>query len=150
MDCSPSGSSVHGDSPGKNTGVGCHALLQGIFPMQGSNPGLLHCREILYYLSHQGSPYIYMTHILHGTHMYKNTVVPTDCMQHTSLPCHFSVSQNLLKLMSIESMMPSNHLLLCCPLLLLPSIFPGIRVFSNELTLHQAAKVLELQHWSFQ
>ena len=38
MDCSPPGSSVHGDSPGKNTGVGCHALLQGIFPIQGSNP----------------------------------------------------------------------------------------------------------------
>ena len=38
MDCSPPGSSVHGDSAGKNTGVGCHALLQGIFPTQGSNP----------------------------------------------------------------------------------------------------------------
>ena len=53
MDCSPPGSSVHGDSPGKNTGVGCHALLQGIFPTQGSIPGLLHCRWILYHLSHQ-------------------------------------------------------------------------------------------------
>ena len=58
MHCSPPGSSVHGDSPGKNTGVGCHALLQGIFPSQGSNPGLLHCRQILYHLSHQGSPRI--------------------------------------------------------------------------------------------
>ena len=55
MDCSLPGSSVHGDSPGKNTGVGCHALLQGIFLTQGSNPGLPHCR-ILYHLSHQGSP----------------------------------------------------------------------------------------------
>ena len=55
MDCSPPGSSVHRDSPGKNTGVGCHALLQGIFPTQGSNPGLLRCRQILYHLSHQGS-----------------------------------------------------------------------------------------------
>ena len=45
-------------------------------------------------------------------------------------------SQSLLKLMSIESVMPSNHLTLCCPLLLLPSIFPSIRVFSNELVLH--------------
>ena len=36
------------DSPGKNTGVGCHFLLQSIFPTQGSNPGLLHCRQILY------------------------------------------------------------------------------------------------------
>ena len=51
MDCSPPGSSVHGDSLGKNTRVGCHALLQGIFPTQGSNPGLLDCRRILYLLS---------------------------------------------------------------------------------------------------
>ena len=58
IDCSPPGSSVHGDSPGKNTRVGCHAILQGIFPTQGSNPGLPHCRWILYRLSHQGSPRI--------------------------------------------------------------------------------------------
>ena len=58
MVCSPRGSSVHGDSPGKNSRVGCHALLQGVFPTQGSNPGLLHCRWILYHLSHQGSPRI--------------------------------------------------------------------------------------------
>ena len=96
MDCSPPGSSVHGDSPGqeywsglpchppgdlpkpgmeprspelqadsilseppgkpKNTGVGSHSLLQGIFPTQGSNPGLLNCRRILYQLSHKESP----------------------------------------------------------------------------------------------
>ena len=56
MDCSPSGSSVHGDSPGKNTGVGCHALLQGIFLAQESNQCLLHCRQILYQLSYQGNP----------------------------------------------------------------------------------------------
>ena len=45
-------------------------------------------------------------------------------------------SQSLLKLMSIELVMPSNHLILCCPLFLLPSIFPSIEVFSNELALH--------------
>ena len=44
------------NSPGQNTGVGCHALLQGIFPTQGSNPGLSHCRWILYQLSQQGNP----------------------------------------------------------------------------------------------
>ena len=48
VDCSPPGSSVHGDSPGKNAGVGCHAFLQGIFPAQGSNQGLLHCRRSLW------------------------------------------------------------------------------------------------------
>ena len=56
MDCRPPGSSVHGDSPGKKARVGCHAFLQWIFPTQGSNPGLPHCRGILYRLSHQGSP----------------------------------------------------------------------------------------------
>ena len=44
------------DSPGKNTGVGCHPLLQGIFTTQGLNPGLPHCRRVLYCLRHQGSP----------------------------------------------------------------------------------------------
>ena len=52
------GSSVHGDSPGKNTGVSCHALLQGMFPTQGLNPVLRHYRWILFCLSHQGSPYL--------------------------------------------------------------------------------------------
>ena len=56
VNCSLPGSSVHGDSPGKNTGVGCHTLLQGISRTQGSNLGLLHCRWILFLLSHQGSP----------------------------------------------------------------------------------------------
>ena len=55
MDCSQSGSSIHGDSPGKNTEVGCYVLLQGIFPTQGLNPGLHLCRQIIYCLSHQGS-----------------------------------------------------------------------------------------------
>ena len=44
------------DSPGKNAGMGCHFLLQWIIQTQGSNPGLLHRRQILYHLSHQGSP----------------------------------------------------------------------------------------------
>ena len=49
------------NSPGKNTGVGCHSLLQGIFPTQWSNLGLLHRSWILYHLSHQGSPVISST-----------------------------------------------------------------------------------------
>ena len=53
MDCSPPGSSVLGDSAGKNTGVGGHVLLQGILLTQGSNLGLLHRRQFLYHLSHQ-------------------------------------------------------------------------------------------------
>ena len=46
------------DFPGKDAGVGCHFLLQRIFPTQGSNPGLLHCRQILYWMSYKGSPII--------------------------------------------------------------------------------------------
>ena len=60
--------------------------------------------------------------------------------QHTRLPCP-SLSLSLLKLMSIELVMPFNHLILCHPLLLLPSVFPSIRVFSR-ISLHQVAKVL--------
>ena len=56
-----------------------------------------------------------------------------------------TLSQSLLKLMSIESVMPSNHLILCNPLLLLPSIFPGIRIFSNESVLH----IRWPNYWSF-
>ena len=66
----------------------------------------------------------------------------------------FTISWSLLKFMSIESVMPSNHLILCHPLLLLPSIFPSIRVFLIEdpVSSYQVAQVLEfqLQHHSFQ
>ena len=60
MDCSPPDSSVHGihlvrKQYEKNTVVGCHSLLQEIFQTQGSNPGLLNCKQILYFLSHQGN-----------------------------------------------------------------------------------------------
>ena len=56
----------------------------------------------------------------------------------------FTISRSLLKLASIELVMPSNHLILCCPLLFLPSIFPSIKGFSNELILH----IRWPQHWS--
>ena len=234
MDCSPSGSSVHGDSPGKNTGVGCHALLQEIVPTEGSNPGLPHCRQVLYCLSHQGSQRILecvayafsrgsswprnqtwdyciagrfftswagkATRELPGRsikidigfnknilsvhkatiiimnlrgdtdmvtnktqwtllktleYMYKtvfSSVHSFSCVQLFATPwtaprqasLSITNSWSLLKLMSIESVMPSNHLILCHPLLLLPSIFPSIRIFSNETVfLDQVAKVLK-------
>ena len=83
-----------------------------------------------------------------------------SCVRHSATPwtaarqasLSFSISQSLHKLMSIESVMPSNHLVLYCPLLLPVSVFPSIRFFSNESALHQVTKVLELQlqHQSFQ
>ena len=65
--------------------------------------------------------------------------------QHARPPCPITNSQSLPKLMSIKSVMPSNHVILCHPLLLLPSIFPSIRVFSNESALHSRWP----KYWSF-
>ena len=70
-------------------------------------------------------------------------VTPWTAAHQASLS--FTISQSLLKLMSIELMMSSNHLALCCPLLLLPSIFPSIRVFSNE-SVH---RIMCSKYWSF-
>ena len=70
--------------------------------------------------------------------------LPPHRLQHARLPCP-SPSQSLLKLMSIKLLMPSNHLILCCPLLLLPSIFPSIRVFSSESVL----RIRWPKYWSF-
>ena len=117
-------------------------LLQGIFPTQEQNPGLLH---ILYDLSHQGSPkYI---------HPQFSSVQPLSCVRFFATPwtaaCQASLSttnsRSLPKLMSIESVMPSNHLILCHPLLFLPSIFPSIRVFSNK----SALRIRWPKYWSF-
>ena len=66
-----------------------------------------------------------------------------DCTHQTFLS--FTISWSLLKLMSIESVMPSNHLILCCPFLLLPSIFPSVRVCSNESIL----RIRRPKYWSF-
>ena len=85
-------------------------------------------------------PEEYTLNFLHGI----NSVQSLSCVQHFATPwtaaCQPSLSiinsQSLLKLMHIESVMPSNHLILCHPLLLLPSVFPSIRVFSNESVLH--------------
>ena len=131
------------DSPGKNTRVGCHVLLQGIFLTQGWNLGLLHCWPTLHseppvskligYIIAQGREAT-----LH--HNYQFCSVAQLCpslRDPMARPASLFItnSQSLLKLMSIDSVMPSNHLILCHPLLLLLSILPSIRVFSNESVL---------------
>ena len=144
--------------------MGSLFLLQQIFLTQELNQGLLHCRQILYCMSHEDSPKIMSIHwrfcILNVPHriLLCNAMVvslvqlhhpvmsdfcnPMDC----STPGFLSItnSQSLLKLTSIESVMPSNHLILCHPLLLLPSIFPSIRIFYNESVLCIMPK-----NWSF-
>ena len=69
------------NSPGQNTGVDSFTLLQGIFPTQGSNPGLLHCRQILYQLSHQGSPHVISSSFLFIAEYYQmpHFVYPCSC-----------------------------------------------------------------------
>ena len=101
-------------------------LLQGIFPTQGLKPGLLHCRQIHYCLNYQLSSAQSLSRV-------QLFVTPWTTAHRVSLS--ITISRSLLKLMPIESVMPSNHLILCCPLLLPPSIFPSIRVFSNESVL---------------
>ena len=119
---------------GKNTGVGCHFLLQGIFPTQRSNPRLLHWQVDSLPRSHLVSPYEKI--------QFNNSSVTQSCptlCDPMDAACQASLSvtnsQSLLKLLSIDLVMPSNHLILCHPLLLLPSIFPSIRIFSNESVL---------------
>ena len=111
------------------------SLLQGIFPTQGQNPGFLHCRQILYQLSHQGSPKDYESPQINCCCCCQSclTLQPHGLQQSGILS--FTISQSLLKLMCVELVMPSNSLILCHPLLLLTSILPSIRVFSDESAL---------------
>ena len=69
----------------------------------------------------------------------------TPCTTAHQASLSFTISLSLPKLMSIESVMPSNHLILCCPLLLLPSIFPSIKVFSNE----SVFRIKWSKYWNF-
>ena len=107
--------------------MGCHSLLQGIFLTQGSNQGLLYYRQILNCLSYQFNSVQSLSHV-------RLFATPWTAARQVSLS--ITNSWSLLKLTSIESVMPPNHLIFCRPLLFLPSIFPRIRVFSNESVLH--------------
>ena len=152
MDCSLLGSSVHGDSPGKNTGVGCHALLQGIFPTQRLNPDLRPCRQILYHLSHQGSsPYAIWFSPVQSLSRVRLFATPWTAARQASLSINKSWS--LLKLMCIESgdaIQSSHPLSSPSPLALNLSQNQGL--FKWVRSSHQVAKVLEfqLQYQSFQ
>ena len=106
--------------------------------MQGLGSGLLPMNGI--------SPLI-LTLFLSLIFPYSSAVLLPQVGSLLSWSRHLSISnsRSLLKLMSIKSVTPSNHLILCCPLLLLPSIFPSIRVFSNESVLH----IRWPKYWSF-
>ena len=129
IDRSPPSFSAHGISQARIL-KWIEFLLQGIFLTQGLNPHLLHQQA-------NSLPLHYLAWIQ------LSSVQSLSCVQLFATPwtaaCQASLSitnsQSLLKFMFIESVMPSNHLLLCRPLLFLPSIFPSIRVFSNETVL---------------
>ena len=99
VNCSPPGFSVHGDFPGKNTGVGCHFLLQGIFPTQGLNPHLPHQQVDSSPLSHLGSPresiplliYFCRHHILRSFILIHSNNLPFNWCQvlFCSVRCHY-------------------------------------------------------------
>ena len=160
------------NSPGQNTGVGSRSFLQGIFPTQGLNPGLPHCRWILYQLSHRGSPEIDHMAVLflafwetsmlfpilavpvyNPTNSTFSSVQSLSSVQLFATPwiaahqasLSITTSWSSLRLTSIESVMPSSHLILCRPLYLLPPIPLSIRVLSSESTLH----IRWPKYWSF-
>ena len=81
--------------------------------------------------------------LLFSCSVMSDSAIPWTAEHQASLT--FTISWSFFKLMSMESVMPSNHLILCCPLLLLPSIFPSIRVFSNE----SALLIRWPMYWSF-
>ena len=126
--------------------MGCQSLLQGIFPTQGSNSHLMFpalaggffTASTIWEAPKRGQ----FSSVQLLSHVQLSATAWTAAHQ-ASLS--ITNSQNLLKLMSIESVMPSNHLFLYCPLLLPPSVFPSIRVFSNESVL----RIRWPKYWSF-
>ena len=126
--------------------MGCQSLLQGIFPTQGSNSHLMFpalaggffTASTIWEAPKRGQ----FSSVQLLSHVQLSATAWTAAHQ-ASLS--ITNSQNLLKLMSIESVMPSNHLFLCRLLLLSPSIFPGIRVSSNE----SALRIRGPKYWSF-
>ena len=115
--------------------MGCHAFLQGIFLTQRSNPLLLHWQVGSLPLAPPGKPggISQSVQLFSGIQLFATSWTAT-CQPSLSITSSRSCSNScpVLKLMSIESVMPSNHLILCHLLLLLSLIFPSIRVFSNE------------------
>ena len=129
MNYSPPGSSVHGI-------LLARILEWAFFPLP--SPGNLPDSGI--------SPGYMFSSVQVSCSVVSNSLQPHG-LQHARPPCPSPITntQSLLKLMSIELVMPSNYLILCCPLLLLPSIFPSIRVFSNESILH----IRWPKYWNF-
>ena len=156
MDCSPPGSSVHGTSQARI--LEWVAISFSRASSQHRDRNHVSCISCIFCIGSRfltaespGKPKVSQFSSVQSLSRVLLFATPWTAAHQASLS--ITNSQSLLKPMSIESVMPSNHLILCQPLLLLPSIFPSIRVFSDDsCSLHQVAKVLEfqLQHQSFQ
>ena len=135
LNCNLPGSSVHGIFQGRL--LEWVAISSSRRSYQSKDWTWVSCmgRQILYYWAF-GEGILCIVVVVQLINHVQLFETPWTAARQASLP--FTVSWTLLKLISIESMMPSNHLILYCPLLLLPSIFPSIRVFSNELALCQS------------
>ena len=120
----PTGSSIHGDSPCKCTGMCCHALLLGIFPTQGWNPDLPHCSQILYRLSSPGRPYWTSQSNLRPFH--KVSLLLEKLVLHSHYPPNF---KSQLKCYSLKEI----------------SLTPGLSQFSLYIIKHS---LLYLPHMS--
>ena len=167
MDCSKPGSSVHGIFQARIKWVAVsysRGSSQPRDPICQSDPNSIKTRVVGFQHEAQVGPYsdklpharvhksgkicFLQRHLLsepvvHSLSRAQFFVTPWTAACQASL--FYTISQSLLKLTSIESMRPSNHLILCHPLLFLPSVFPSIRVFSNESTLH----IKWPKYWSF-
>ena len=136
-----------GDFPSNTTGLCCLFLLQGILLTQGSNPHPPALAGGSLPLSHLGCPKAPSAFLTGGQFSVQSLshvqlfASPWTPARQASL----SNSRSPRKPTSVESVMPSNHLILCRPLLLPPSLSPSIRVFSNESALH----IQWLKYWSF-
>ena len=133
------------DFPGKSTGVGCHCLSRHI----SKSPCVFMVRvkkqqaQWLVVASFHILPCLTSCFIVQSlSHVW---LFATPCSAARQASMSFTISWSLLKLMSIELIMPSNRLILCCSLLLLSSIFPSISVFSNKLSLG----IRWPKYWSF-
>ena len=138
MNYSPPGSSPW-DSSGKNPGVGCHFLLQAIFPTCISCIG----RLILYHWATWEAPYVHQ--IRSDQSLSRVWLFTTPWITAHQASLSITNSRSSLRLTSTGSLMPSSHLILRRPLLLLPPIPPSIRVFSSESTLCNRWP----KYWSF-
>ena len=119
------------DSPGKNTGVGCHFLLQ-CMKLKSESEVLSRVRLLAtpWTAAYQAPPFMGFSR----QEYWSGVPLPSP-----------TISHSLLKFLSIESVIVSNYLILCLPLLLLPSVFPSIRIFSNEIV----PPIIWPKYWSF-